>query len=597
MNRRNASNTWTRADLLDEAGPVYFARGEEYFDGGTVQAVCEKNGVVSATVRGTQLYETLLAFRDGEVDGQCSCPLGEDGQFCKHLVATGLAWIEQQQQGRRSKGKAKPITPQEIEAFLGKLKKPELVRILMAQAEIDDELYAMLKLRIAADRASSSTAEMRGVLRQAMTIHDFVSWRDTGSYTRGVDRVIEQLRTLLTPKHAAQVIELAEYGMDLWEENIERIDDSNGCMGMIQDDLHQLHFEACAVAKPDPVALAERLARRAIDSNWEMFHGSYEAYRDLFGETGRTRYREIVEAEWNALPKLAPGKEDPEPYGRTGTLERLMLSIAEGEKDLELIICVLSRDLSCSYTYLRIAERCRDARQYKRALEWAEKGVKAFANDPDSRLRSFLADEYLRAKRPDDTMAMVWANFDERPELGTYQDLARYAKKLKCWEKWREKAFARMRATVKKEKADFERKVASRLPRGGRAFFRWAPPPPDHSLLVAVLLWEKDEVGAWAEAQKGNCSDRLWLDLAKRREQNHPADAIEIYRRQVVPLIEQTNNDAYEQAVKLMGRVHGLMKEISQEMEFRAWLLELKSEYKRKRNFIKYVERKAWGIS
>ena len=595
MVQRRKPNLLTRADLLEAAGPVYFGRGEEYFDRGAVEAVRERNGVVRATVRGTQPYKTSLKFGDGEVDGQCSCPLGREGEFCKHLVATGLAWMAEQASGGSAKKKPESITPKGVEAYLSKLKGPELVRLVMEQTDVDDEFHAMLQLRAAADGASSNTTEMRRVLRQAMTIRDFVEWRETGTYTRGVDRVLSRLRAMLNPRHAAAVIELVEYAMDLWEENIERIDDSDGCMGMIRDDLHQLHLDACRLAKPDPAALAERLTRRAIDSKWEMFHGFSGAYRAILGETGRARHREIVEAEWNALPKLAPGKEDPERFGRTGTLERMMLAIGEEEQDLEWILRVLSRELSDAYDYLRIAQRCREARRYELAREWAEKGVEACADGCICDLRGFLAEEYLRAKRPGDAMAMIWANFEGQTELNTYQDLAAHARKLKCWDEWRPKAFAHMRQQIQAGKGEVDRQHGGQRSGGRGAFFRWAVPPPDHSLLVAILLWEKQEEEAWAEAQKGGCSDRLWLDLAKRREEKHPADAIEIYRRQVKPLIDAGNNPAYEQAVEFLGRVHDLMRKIGRETEFRAWLVGLKTEYRRKRNFIKYVERRPWG--
>ncbi len=595
MTSRSTPNKLTRADLLDAAGPVYFARGEGYHAAGAVQAVRERNGVVRATVRGAQAYKTTLAFIDGHVDGHCSCPLGRDGEFCKHLVATGLAWMAEQAGGEAATEETRSVTPKEIEAYLLKLKRPELVRLVMEQADQDDDFHAMLKLRVAAAGASSDTKEMRQVLRQAMTIRGFVEWRGTGAYTRRVDRVLDQLRTMLTPRHAAAVIELAEYGLDLWEKNIERIDDSDGCMGMIRDELHELHLEACRLARPDPVALADRLTRRAIETHWDMFHGFADTYREILGEAGRARHREIVEAEWDALPTLAPGEEDPECFGRTGTIENMMLAMAEEEKDLDWIIRVLSRDLSSSYDYLRIAQRCREARQYALARDWAERGLAAALDLRTSDLRSFLAEEYLRAKRPDDAMAMVWANFEGRPDLKTYQDLAALAQKLKGWEDWRPKAFAHIRQTIQAAKSKHERQADGHSAGGRGAAFRWVPPAPDHSLLVAVLLWEKREEEAWEEAQAGGCADHLWLDLAQRREEKHPADAAGIYRRLVKPLIEAGNNPAYEQAVVFLGRAHGLMKTLGQEAEFRVWLLQLKVEYRRKRNFIKYVERTPWG--
>ena len=595
MPRPRTPQKLTRARLLAAAGPVYFARGEEYYERGTVQALRERNGVVRATVRGSRPYQTALEFSDDEVAGQCSCPLGQEGEFCKHLVATGLACIAEQVGTGTATKKSNPITPKEIEAYLSKLKGPELVRLVMEQADVDDEFYAGLKLRVAADGASANMPEMRRVLRQAMTIRNFVAWNGTGEYSRGIDRVLARLRAMLTPRQAAAVMELAEYAMDLWEENIERIDDSNGCMGMIRDDLHELHLEACRLAKPDPIALAERLTRRAIHSHWEMFYGFASTYRTLLGKAGCARHREIVEAEWNALPALAPGKEDPERYGRTGTLEHMMLAIGEEEKDLDLIIRVLSRELSGAYDYLRIAERCRAAHRYDLARQWAEKGVAACSDGRLSDLRHFLAEEYLRAKRPDDAMAQIWANFEKQPALEPYQDLARQAQKLKCWETWRQKAFDHVRARLRTVRGGRERGNAGPGVRSRAAFSPWESPPPDHSLLVAILLWEKKADEAWTEAQQGGCSERLWLDLAKCREDKYPADAAEIYRRQVKPLVEAGNNPAYEQAVGFLGRIQGLMEGTGQGAEFQTWLLQLKAEYKRKRNFIQYVERKPWG--
>jgi hypothetical protein len=55
----------------------------------------------------------------------------------------------------------------------------------------------------------------------------------------------------------------------------------------------------------------------------------------------------------------------------------------------------------------------------------------------------------------------------------------------------------------------------------------------DHSELVTIFLWEKDVEAAWREAREGGCSNDLWMDLARKRETNHPEDALPIYQRQV----------------------------------------------------------------
>jgi uncharacterized Zn finger protein len=121
------------------------------------------------------------------------------------------------------------------------------------------------------------------------------------------------------------------------------------------------------------------------------------------------------------------------------------------------------------------------------------------------------------------------------------------------------------------------------------------PSTPDNSLIVEILLWEKRDEEAWEEAREHDCSDRPWLELARRREKNHPEDAIEIYKRQVVPLVERTNNRSYEEAVGFLTKIYHLSEQTDQLDDFHQLLSQLKFQFKRKRNFIKYVERMKWG--
>ena len=61
--------------------------------------------------------------------------------------------------------------------------------------------------------------------------------------------------------------------------------------------------------------------------------------------------------------------------------------------------------------------------------------------------------------------------------------------------------------------------------------------------------------------------------------------------RRVVPfIVEQTNNTAYEEAIKLIRKVGGLMKTQKQLSEFSDYLAELRVQFKPKRNFIKLLD-------
>ena len=81
------------APLLDRrtlrriAGPRSFERGEDYFANGQVGSLVDNEGTITAKVRGTQPYRVKLWVEGSELEYSCTCPVGNDGAFCKHCVA------------------------------------------------------------------------------------------------------------------------------------------------------------------------------------------------------------------------------------------------------------------------------------------------------------------------------------------------------------------------------------------------------------------------------------------------------------------------------------------------------------------------------
>ena len=76
------------ADLQRVAGERSFGRGQGYLNAvGDLEIAVDQ---VTATVYGTDAYEVVLDLGDDGLTGECSCPHGREGFFCKHLVAVGL---------------------------------------------------------------------------------------------------------------------------------------------------------------------------------------------------------------------------------------------------------------------------------------------------------------------------------------------------------------------------------------------------------------------------------------------------------------------------------------------------------------------------
>jgi uncharacterized Zn finger protein len=329
------------------------------------------------------------------------------------------------------------------------------------------------------------------------------------------------------------------------------------------------------------VELARRLFQWELHSDFDVFSGAVTRYTEILGAKGLKVYRKLAEAEWEKVPARTAKHERSE-WGKYFRITFIMESLARASGDIEQLVGVMSRDLSNAYDYWKIAEVYREARQYDNALLWAEKGLQAFPDRTDPRLREFAAEEYHRRRRHDDALHLIWAEFSERPYLESYKTLERHAKKARAWPEWRERALAEIRLRIAKTKEKTR----------GQARHRWMQPDQDHSALVEIFLYEGNPEEAWREAEAGGCSDGLWLQVAAVREKEHPEDAAPIYLKQAEADIATTSNGRYEQSVGLLVKAAAVMKRMDRGTEFVRHLEALRVKYKIKRNFIKLVDQK-----
>lgn len=79
--------------LQAEAGERGYARGAAYFESGAVTDLVVSDETINARVTGSDEYAVQLWNDRGELGYSFTCPVGDDGVFCKHGVAAGLAWL------------------------------------------------------------------------------------------------------------------------------------------------------------------------------------------------------------------------------------------------------------------------------------------------------------------------------------------------------------------------------------------------------------------------------------------------------------------------------------------------------------------------
>lgn len=514
------------------AGERFFARGEAYFAEGAVRTLRRQGHGVEARVVGTRTYRVRLWWADGELEYDCSCPVGRDGAFCKHCVAVGLVWNAGGADDLSAEA-AGGVDEEDLRAYLQGLDRETLASLLLDHAEENERLHRKLMVRAA--QAADPPTEIsvwKDAFAEALQTDDFVSYHEAFDYARGIEEVIDSLEDMLQRGQADGVIQLAEYGLAEIEEVIGEMDDSDGRMGGLLHRLQELHVEACRAARPDPAELAERLFEQEMESDFDVFHRAAETYADVLGKAGLATYRRLAEADWAKVRPLGPGETDPDRYGRRFRITSIMEAIAGTDGDLDALAAIKSRDLSLPYSFLKTAELYRDAGKPELALEWAERGWQAFPEtDQDDRLRAFLADAYHARGRHDDAIGLAWRAFAASPRLETYRQLEKRAKRARQWPTWRKKALARVRESLAHERGPTPTQPA------------WQRnTSKDRSLLVEIFLHENDVEAAWHEAETGGCSPRLWRVLAERLEKSRPADSIRIYRAHITALLRDTGN-------------------------------------------------------
>lgn len=472
-----------------------------------------------------------------------------------------------------SKATLGTVTLDDVRTYLEEQSQDALVGLLMEQAQREEGLRRSLQIQAAKRVAKGLDLKAyRRAIDDAVQVDGYVTYREASGYASDIEGAIDPVEELLGQGHAAEAIDLCEYALAVVERAIESVDDSDGGMSVILERLQELHLTACRKAKPDPEELAERLFDWEMRTQWDTFHGAAERYAEVLGREGLAAYRQWAEIEWEKVPFVKPGQKDPQAYGKRFRITHIMETLARVSGSVDEQVAIQSRDLSSAYAFLRIAETLKQAKRHDEAVDWAERGVKAFPQRTDPRLREFLAGEYHRRKRHEEAMTLIWASFEEAPWLAQYQALKSHADRCALWPLWRERALICLR-----------KKLESSGARNA-----------DRSTLVQIFLWEKDLAAAWCEAAEGGCSDDLWMKLADLRESDHPADTLAIVRKRIEPVIGRMGNDSYAEAVRLLRRVNRLMLRLGQEADFMPYLQNLRARHKPKRNLQKLLDTAKW---
>jgi uncharacterized Zn finger protein len=566
------------------AGTRTLERGKAYFLDGAVGLLDVDEQEVRASVKGAQRYRVRLAAgQDDELEYECECPVGDEGTFCKHAVAVALSWLENageevfrptEQKSDKPRKKRK-TNAEQIREYLGTLSADALREWLVEAADRDRGIRDKL-LFSAKAKAGTDASSLRSIVRQVTRISGSVDRRHAGDYAGRLADLAQVLDTSIAGGDP-RLVDIIEQAIAQAEDALGHIDDSDGSVMPMIMAVRDVHMRACNALNPDPVALAERLFRFQTTGDWDTFRSVLPAYQQALGESGISRYRELVETAWKRLPALGPEaartRFDVDRY----CVEHAMEELAQTSGDVDALIAVKSHNLSSPHAFLALAKVLEEHGRYDEALAWAEKGISSFKRERLDDLVRFCIEEQLRRGNADQAEALAWQCFVQQPGSDPYFELARVAKRIGRVEELALKALQHLWQLVRVEEAP-----------GAKPLPSWQP--PIRSAVVAIHLREKEAAKAWDAFCGGPVDMRLWNRIAAMRGKTHPEDAVMLYKRLLPYTVTVgTRGAQYGEAFEIVKAIQALRAAQKQDALFKQELGELRMAWKPKRNFIKLL--------
>lgn len=544
--------------------PVIWARGAAYSYDGRVQQVVETEDRIEATVRGSIPYRVALWVEGGSLRWTCTCPFAEDGDICKHVVAVLMA-VEAD--GTEERPPEAGQSPDEVADYVRGLDRGRLVDLVLQQSSMDWTLREALGAEAkAATGESLDVAEWRQRIAGVFAPDGgFVPYAAAGEWAGEIREVIDTLDTMIDAGHPEAVIELAQYAHRQADRAIQYVDDSDGWLTDISTRVADVHHRACMATRPDPPWLAEHLVELELTSELDGFRQAAFGWSDVLGPAGIDEFRRILQTG-------AERGGDHDSWRDEYVVGEARRGVALASGDPDELIEVLRPRLRRPDDYLEIADSLDAAGREDEAIEWLETGVQALGSRPwqSGKLRERLAELLRRRGEDERSVGVFWEGFVRSPTLGAFRRLVAEAEAVTSARDWSAKAIDWLHGRVGE----------------GRA--------TDAQGLVGILLYEGRPDEAWKVALDHGCDDELWQKLARAREDEHPLDAVEVYKREIERQIKAKTNQSYRTAVDLLARVERLNERAGRPERFAALISKVRSEHGRKRNLMALFDARGW---
>jgi uncharacterized Zn finger protein len=545
---------FTLDDLLVAAGETIFARGEDYLR--YVHGLVVANGSARASIQAKRVYTVELSWAGG-VEGVCSCPHSAQGNFCKHLVAVGLAVLND--------GNA-PCGISEDDALvrhLHGLDRSELAALLSEIIATDEDARRIAQAH--AVRSGSAEVldadELVAAVNDALRTTGFIDYRASFDVAADAERALDHLADLLDGGAADPVRPALERAVTRLRKITEHADDSSGAIGSACQRAADLHARACREGTPDPMKLARWLLKfRFSTPGWP--ETPLAAYANALTDKALDVYRAGVEKRSRELANV-------DRWGRF-EIDRMRLELVDHDGDVDAAIALLTEGDAEHVRYGAVITRLRAAGRDREVLGWAEQAIDAgriWERDDEYHLSYDSAVQLLTdAGRLEEALQVRRGAFTRQPGARALAALLGVAAALGIGDQERSRAWQ-------------ETETAAAKPYGNGA------------ALIDIAL-DSGELDAAVLAASNYGAGHLWQTLADAcTAADQPGVAAELYQDQIEGLLKNANTRNYPTAVGYLIKVRALYAAMGQDPAFASYLDSVREANKRRSSFMAELNR------
>lgn len=564
----NLEELITRQNLQIEAGDVYFKRGLDYFKSGHVQKLFVDDKRIEGKVSGSRSYScSIESDGDGWFSGECSCPLGDDGKFCKHLVALGLAFIDGFETQQPTNGKHDKF---DLAAFLKERSREELAVLLAGAVKLHPNLQDFFRMSHLPDDPDALHWELLQKIDRLLDLAEECSYVDCyGDETCEIDEHFEQLQQELGQLTAIMkrlspslILELAEYAIKKALKR-EGGDDENGLDELIGYML-PLYFDSVTKGAGKPQEIAENMIEWEAANPWGAF-GQVGRYFMDAPQRIVNAWVKFAQCQWDEMPPLSMGTQAS---NKRKLIEKRLLQHAKLNCDKELELKILQKNQSSPEQVLALSKLLFLQARYDEILPLLQKAHDRFKGDHE--LLDALVNELIRCDRKEEALALAWNCFERYPDCQYgYEFLRSTARSCHQGKIYLTRALDFLR----KRLASRDQAICARTE------------------MVNILLCEKDYLQALEIAEDGLCAPQTLYRLAEALAEKQPSASARLIKRLLDRHLSQVGDRFYAESVRLLKRYKEYLMTADEGEQFQKEIFAIRLQYKQRRKFIGMLDK------